>query len=177
MRVWSFTLRLNRVPAPDELDALYEAGLDDAVPEGDLLHVDREEGTLVDAVWSAAREVATVPSLHAVRLERDDAVTLRDIAQRLGRTYESVRLLAEGSRGPGGFPAPLLDTTAGRIWSWHDVAAWLAMHFSDADIESTTHELEYRRADAVIRLAASYTEASEQDRQWIDAVLRHVAAA
>lgn len=177
MALWSFTLRLNRVPRADELDALYEAGLDDSTPEGDLLHLDLEAGEMVDAAWSAARQVATVRGLYAMRLERDDAVTLRDLAQRLGRTYESVRLLAEGSRGPGGFPAPLLDTTGGRIWSWHDVAAWLAMHYPDAGVESGRHELEFRRADAVIRLAASYAEASERDRQWIDTVLRQVAAA
>jgi hypothetical protein len=170
-------LRLSRSPTDQELDHLYSAGLDDAVIEGDLLHVDRDASSLVEAAWSAARQVASVPGLQAIRLERDDAVTLREIAQRLGRTYESVRLLAEGSRGPGGFPGPLLDTSAGRVWSWSDVAGWLSVNYPDFELAQQVDHRQVRTADAVVRLAASYAEASESDRQEIAAVLREVAAA
>lgn len=177
MTTWSFTLRLNRAPTDDELDALYEAGLDDAAPEGDLLHVDRDSETLVEAAWSAARQVSAVPELFAVRLERGDATTLRDIAQRLDRTYESVRLLAEGKRGPGEFPAPRLDTSAGRVWSWDDVAGWVGTNYPDLGVEAAADDHRIRAADAVIRLAASLLEASEADRRRITAVLREVEVA
>lgn len=30
MKTWNFQLRLNRAPTDDEVEALYEAGLDDA---------------------------------------------------------------------------------------------------------------------------------------------------
>lgn len=89
MDTWSFTLQLNRSPRDDELDALFEAGLDDSIPEGDLLHLDRKAPSLVDAAWSAARDVAKVPGLRAIRVVLDDAVTAREIAQRLGRTKAS----------------------------------------------------------------------------------------
>jgi hypothetical protein len=55
-----------------------------------------------------------------------DAVTLTDAAQRLGRrTAESLRLLAEGKRGPGGFPAPIVDTGKLRVYSFAEITAWL----------------------------------------------------
>jgi hypothetical protein len=58
-------------------------------------------------------------------------VSLRDIAQSVGRTYESVRLLAAGRRGPGGFPAPL---SAGQraLYSRAEVSAWFAIHYGTA---------------------------------------------
>lgn len=173
---WSFALQLNRAVGEDDFDALFEAGLDDAAPEGDLLHCDRESSSLLEAAWSAARDVAKVPGLRAVRVVWDDAVTLRDIAQRLGRTYESVRLLADGQRGPGGFPAPWVDTSAGRVWSWREVRAWLAAHYPDlaAGLDSAA-DVQLRAADALIQLAATYAEAEQPDRERIAAALRQVA--
>jgi hypothetical protein len=49
----------------------------------------------------------------------------------LGRTYESVRLLAAGKRGPGGFPAPL-STGQWALYSWAEVSAWFAIHYGTA---------------------------------------------
>jgi hypothetical protein len=38
-----------------------------------------------------------------------------------------VRLLAEGRRGPGGFPQPISWVDARtRLWHWSDVANWFA---------------------------------------------------
>jgi len=81
----------------------------------------------------------------------DDPVSLRDIADRIGRTYESVRLLAAGKRGPGGFPAPL----AGGQWalySWTEVSAWLArtkgtdgLNAYDRELAAADHLLRARR--------------------------------
>lgn len=59
----------------------------------------------------------------------EDLVSLRDISQRVGRTYESVRLLAAGKRGPGGFPAPL-STGQWALYSWAEVSAWFAIHYN-----------------------------------------------
>ena len=50
---------------------------------------------------------------------------MSDIARRVGRTRESVRLLVDGKRGPGGFPAPLGVVGEGiRVWPWSVVLEW-----------------------------------------------------
>lgn len=127
MDTYNFQVRINRPPDDDEIDALYEAGLSDAGIGGDIIDFDREAPTLAEAVASAVEDIAKVPGLHAVGLEQFDEVTLADAAQRLGgsRTAESLRLLATGERGPGGFPAPLSDTGKIRIYSWAQILAFL----------------------------------------------------
>jgi hypothetical protein len=126
---WTFTLQLDRAPTDAETDALYEAGLDDALITGDTLTVDRVAPNLLAAVISAVTDLHAAAGPHAVgvRSDQPDAVTLSDIAARLAgaRTTESLRLLAAGKRGPGGFPAPTVDTGNIRVYSWAQVAAWL----------------------------------------------------
>ena len=56
-------------------------------------------------------------------------MNLNDLAVRLGRTAESVRLLATDERGPGGFPPAAGVVGKGvRVWRWADVRPWLALH-------------------------------------------------
>lgn len=71
-----------------------------------MLSVEREPETLPAAVLSVAAD-AERAGFEVVAVEEKDLVSLRTIASRLGRTYESVRMLSTGKRGPGGFPAPL----------------------------------------------------------------------
>ena len=128
MTVWTFTLRLDRVPTDGEVNALFEAGLDDASVTGAALMIDREAESLLAAVASAVTEVRSVPGLRAIGVDNcGDAVTLSDISQRLEgrRTGESLRLLATGRRGLGGFPPPVVDTGKVRVYSWAEVSAWL----------------------------------------------------
>jgi len=69
--------------------------------------------------------VEAVPGLRVLRVEPDDLVTAAEIAQRLGRTRESVRLLISGERGDRTFPPPISHLrTRHRLWRWSDVAAW-----------------------------------------------------
>jgi hypothetical protein len=65
--------------------------------------------------------------MQVVGVEDEDLVTLQTIAQRLDRSYESLRLIAAGKRGPGGFPAPI---TAGQwsLYSWTEVTRWFRSH-------------------------------------------------
>ena len=50
---------------------------------------------------------------------------MSDIAARTGRTRESIRLLIEGARGPGGFPPPATDPRSRyRLWRWSEVSRW-----------------------------------------------------
>jgi hypothetical protein len=151
VETWNFQLRLNREPVEDEFDALFEAGLTDAGFEGTLVDVDREARSLLDAVVTVADQIRTVLGLRAVGVETQDAVTLTDAAARLGRrTAESLRLLAEGKRGPGGFPAPIVDTGKVRVYSWAEIVSWLREALGE-EVPAVNHELVL--ADHALRLA------------------------
>lgn len=168
MTTWNFQLRLNREPTEDEFDALFDAGLSDAGIEGSLVDVDREAVSLLDAITSVVDEIRSVQGLRAVRVETNDAVTLADAAQRLGRrTPESLRLLAEGRRGPGGFPTPIADTGKVRVYSWVDIVTWLREALGE-DVPKVQHELVL--ADHALRLA---DEAERGGKADVDAV-RHL---
>jgi hypothetical protein len=129
----TFTLRLL---APgrslDDLSVhLYEL-LDDASlmgPDDDgtfLLEFDRRAPSLPDALITALNELMSVlPDATVLRVDEYDLATMADIAKHSGRSPESIRLLVNGKRGPGGFPpaAGRLDART-KIWRWADVAQW-----------------------------------------------------
>lgn len=131
MQTLEFTLVLEGedVLADHTLDALFEAGCDDAtfgevdgVPFADFA---REAASAAEAIGRAIRQVESVEGVRVLRVEPDDLVTASDIAARLGRSRESVRLLVAGERGPGGFPPPVSHLRRRqRLWRWTDVARW-----------------------------------------------------
>jgi hypothetical protein len=130
MTVWEFTLMLDSLPDDSEtFDALYEAGCGDGtfgwVDDVASVDFDREAQTFLAAVTSAIRDVESVPPVRVLEVEADDLLTMADIARRLGRTRESVRLLVVGKRGKGGFPQPQIGTGKWRFWRWAEVLAWL----------------------------------------------------
>ncbi|MHA7987810.1 hypothetical protein ACX9R5_18610 [Rathayibacter sp. CAU 1779] len=128
-----FTIILDRPIREDDesdYDALFETGFDDSSPANEsgrgVIHIDREAGSLVEAILSAVVG-ARAAGFDVVGIEDDDLVTLKGIAERVGRTYESIRLYATGKRGPGGFPAPM--TADGyALYSWAAVSDWLSAH-------------------------------------------------
>ena len=134
MNTHEFTLIVDGPDLQEEasLTALYEAGCDDAavgrVASVQYLDFEREADTLSDAVVSAVADIErAVPGARVVHLEPDDLVTLSDVAERTGRTRESIRLLTTGERGPGGFPAPATHfRVRQRMWRWQEVAGWFA---------------------------------------------------
>jgi len=139
------------------LDELYNAGLDDAtfgaVDAVQYADVDREAPVLADAISSAIRDVESVHGLRVVRVEPDDLVTAAEIAERLGRSRESVRLLVAGKRGRTRFPAPVSHLRSrNRLWRWSDVAAWagtdLALVTQARLIAAINAALELRKARA-----------------------------
>lgn len=80
------------------------------------------------AVLRAIDDIHRVfPEATILRIEPDDLATIAVIAERVGRSHESVRLLARGKRGPGGFPPPAgkLDGKT-QVWRWSEVARWFA---------------------------------------------------
>lgn len=155
MSTHEFTLVIDRVLDEDEQDALFEAGFDDSTPEiqphhgRTLLHVTREASSLVAAIASAvlALEQADMP---ASGVGYSDLVDLPEIAGRVGRTRESIRLLAAGRRGPGGFP-PGRDG----FYSWATVREWFARYAPEAVGAPGEGELTYDRiiaaADHVVQ--------------------------
>jgi hypothetical protein len=113
----------------DAVRSLFDAGCNDAtfgiidgMGYGEFA---REAPSLAEAALSAIHQVESVASLQVLRVEPDDIVTMADIADRLERSRESVRLLIAGRRGPGGFPPPISHgVERGRLWRWSDVARW-----------------------------------------------------
>ncbi|HEY1652245.1 MAG TPA: hypothetical protein VGG09_10220 [Acidimicrobiales bacterium] len=128
MTEYEFTLVIDGDLTQEEVAReLFESGCDDAtfgvldgLGYGDFL---REAASFADAVLRAVYQIESVRPLLVRRIEPDDIVTMAEIADRVDRTRESVRLLFEGKRGPGGFPAPLSHgPDRGRLWRWSDVA-------------------------------------------------------
>jgi hypothetical protein len=57
----------------------------------------------------------------------DDLVDLSEIAARVGRSREAVRLWSSGKRGAGGFPLPVgVLPGSVKVWDWSSVNSWLA---------------------------------------------------
>ena len=129
---YNFTLILQGdVTSDDVLDRLYEAGLDDGtfseIDGSPTAEFDREAPSFEEAVVSAIEEIErAAPELRVVRVAPDDLVTASAIAERIGRTRQSVNQLIAGSRGPGGFPPPVAHLDAKtRVWRWTEVSEWL----------------------------------------------------
>jgi hypothetical protein len=143
---------LFRIPAAMELDEYAERvytsrALNDAMLGGPDrngvfdIELERPGKSFPRAVLKAITEVQTVlPEAELLRVEPDDLVTVAAIAGRLGRSHESVRLLSQGRRGPGGFPAPVghIDDKT-QVWHWSEVAQWFKerMGVDVADLPET----------------------------------------
>lgn len=153
MTAYEFALVVDRDPT-EFADALFAADQGDSVPEGgagaNIVHINREAESLAAAILDAVHTIESV-GLAVVGVASEDLVSLRDIATRLGRTYESVRLLATGQRGPGGFPAPF-SNGQWALYSWAEVAAWFAARYGmpapsrfDREIAAADHLIRARR--------------------------------
>lgn len=131
----SFTVMLDRPPVDQGFDLLFDSGLDDTLPEVadgvGLLHVNRDAASLTDALLGVIADVESA-GFSVVGLQEDDLVGLKTIATRVGRSYESARLLASGQRGPGGFPPPI-SGDGWSLYSWAVVSAWFAENYAQKD--------------------------------------------
>jgi len=111
------------------IDELYEAGLDDAtigetngIPYAEF---DREAPTRVQAIMSALNDIRKVKDVYPVRIEPEELVTAAEIAERIGKSREAIRLLASGQRGRGDFPRPVSHLRfRNPLWRLPDVLAW-----------------------------------------------------
>lgn len=129
-KIYCFTLILLGVSElTEELEnQLYEAGCDDGLLfiKDEIVYIDfeREAENLEEAILSAIKQIESTGQ-QVARAEPGDLVTSAEIARRLNRSRESVRLLITGDRGNGDFPLPLAGVTAKtNIWSWVEVVQW-----------------------------------------------------
>jgi hypothetical protein len=68
-------------------------------------------------VARAVRDVEKT-GLTALRIDTEDACTLANIGERIGRSREIVRLWSTGKQGPGGFPPPINPGRDTLFYSW-----------------------------------------------------------
>ncbi len=159
MSTYEFTFVVDHRLTEDEIEVLFDR-LDDVTPEREhartLLGFDRAGESLAASLVSALRDVEAA-GLVVGSVRSEDLVTLREIAARSGRTYESVRLLAGGKRGPGGFPGPMASN-GWTLYSWTQVREWLARHYPSSVQDREQLALEHDRiiaaADHLVRARA-----------------------
>ncbi len=147
---FSFTLLIDGpdLRAENRLEALFEAGCDDATfgsrDSIQFADFDREAPSQVRAIVSAIRAIqSAVPEAVVVRVEPEDLVSMKAIADRTGFSKEYIRLLAAGERGPGGFPAVVrwVDSRT-RVWHWTDVAEWVETRLgTQLDLAGDAHAI------------------------------------
>ena len=186
MPIHHFTLIVDGPDVQNDalIDALFIAGCDDGLvgrAEGiQYIDFDREAAHLEEAILSAVADVEKVPGVTVARIADAGLVSMADIAVRIGRTREGVRLLVAGARGPGGFPPPVTHPGARyRLWRWSEVERWLTPHLGkalgsfDADVLTAinaslelrrhSHRLHQNRQTTTGFLTAS--EGDEMDRK------------
>lgn len=98
-------------------------------PKGHWVGFEREAGSFLDAVLDALAEVIEL-GLEPLAVE-DELVSIADIAERTGRTRQSVSMLVDGNRGPGDFPPPAAGNVRSPLWHWADVATWFEREAGD----------------------------------------------
>lgn len=123
-----FTFVVDHRLSDDEIDVLFDR-LDDVTPEREhartLLGFDRAGESLAAALVSALRDVEAA-GLVVGSVRSEDLVTLKEIAARAGRTYESVRLLAAGKRALEDFRVRCRQTVGPSTAGLRSEGGWLA---------------------------------------------------
>jgi hypothetical protein len=129
MSQFSFTLALNANRLDDsQITALYGSVRDSTASERNdraYVGIDRRASDFETAVVTAIEDLEqAVPDVRVIALEPEDLVSQADIAQRQGRSRESISQLVKGERGPGTFPRPSHFVADRALWRWRDVERW-----------------------------------------------------
>ena len=134
VNTFTFRLIVERPDLQDDrtLDALYEAGFDDATfgVENGVQYIEfaRAAGSYGTALFSAMAQLRdVVPDVVIIDVDRSEYVTMSEIARRMGRSRESIRQLVQGLRGSGDFPSPARRVgSRSEMWLWPEVLSWFA---------------------------------------------------
>lgn len=155
MPTYEFTVTLDRALVDEDYDRIFEAGLDDTTPGTEdgrgVLMVSRDAESLSAALVSIVED-AERAGFRVVGVEGEDLVSLTTIAKRLGRSYESLRLIVHGKRGTGGFPAPL-SGDGWALYSWANVSTWFLANYGTGQ-PVTDDERLIAAADHLLRARA-----------------------
>ena len=139
-RCYEFTLKFTLPEAGADpalhLDALFEAGCDDATvgvgkPGRIALAFDREAPSAREAVQSALADVQkAIPGASLIEAG-PDFVNLADMAELLGCSRQNMRKYASGGAATQNraFPPPVHGEATG-FWHFYEVARWLSTHTS-----------------------------------------------
>jgi hypothetical protein len=144
---YDFELILSRPFYEPELDGLFQRtrGQVTVAFVRDIHAADRqgqaacvwESSSLAGAVMEIIGHIeASAPGLTTVRLEPDPLLSMQEIADRVGRSVESVRMAIKGGRATGRFDRPEIrrafpaaeTSTPHRLWRWSAVADWYGIH-------------------------------------------------
>ncbi len=140
MEIYTFRLVVTDRIEDEDANRLFEAGVEDGYPEsgpeGHAIGFDREADSLEAAVMSAIDEVESA-DFEVLRVEPDELVSAADIAERTGRSRQSISSLISGARGPGEWPRPVAGNVRSPLWRWSDIAAWFE-EFDDS--QEVDHE-------------------------------------
>lgn len=127
MPIYEFRILVRDPISDEDADRLFESVPDDvAVETGPKAHAvgfDREGDDLLDLILDAVAQIVDA-GLEPMAVE-DELVTAADIAERTGRSRQSISTLIAGARGPGGFPLPAASHSRSPLWRWGDVAQWM----------------------------------------------------
>jgi len=145
------------------LDALFEAGCDDATfSTKDTLTFavfDREAPSLLSAILSAITAIESIDDLEVLHVDPDELVWASEIAQRTGRTRQSIDQLIKGKRGPGNFPPPATHATRNPLWRWSEVQTWFAAY--EGREPDTEHSLILGAVNGALQARHSYRGAGK----------------
>lgn len=134
----------------EHLISLSSAGLL-ALPGGDspesigghaALYVNDVLGdTLIDAVATVYDLVPKlVPGMKMIGVRHNDDVSLSEASRRCSRSQANLHQLANGKRGPGGFPEPEYVFSKMKTYSWAKIAAFLH-ELGDEDVDESDRTL------------------------------------
>lgn len=164
MSTYWFELQIGPVQDLEEAaDRLYSR-CGDAMLAGDTsggtVDFSREARNAIEAVLTAITD--TEQAGLQVTGVVEDLVTVDDIAERAGRTSQAVSHWITNTRGPGGFPAPVLN----RMWSWAEVAQWLAdARLGDVDVIAAEIASAVAEADVLLRARRVLRQAPSAQRK------------
>lgn len=144
-----------------------------------IVEFDRRAATYANAVIEALRQLEKATDLRVLRVEPHELVGLSAIAARTGRSVESIRLLVEGRRGPGGFPTPAARVDAKtRLWDWSEVARWWCDHMDPQRARPLAEGADFIASlNDALDLRARAARLSDTEREAVSVIVGEAALA